>query len=79
MTLDVVTFDAYLDGSLLAQDLQPATVADLCKLEFVDVAWAIEEHGCCSLRDDSGRELALVAHGDHLRQEHEDDHQQRLA
>ena len=59
-------FDAYLDGRLLAQDLVAATVADLAKLEVVDIAWAVEQHGHCDLLDDSGRSLTFIAHGDDL-------------
>lgn len=62
--LDAATYDAYLDGRLLARDLRPATAADLSKMEIPDVAWAVEEHGRCALLDDSGRALAFVAHGD---------------
>jgi hypothetical protein len=58
-----MTFDAYLDGQLLAQNLLPATVQDLSKLEIIDVKWAIQEHGRCSVLDDSERELEFVAHG----------------
>ena len=62
-TKRTMTFDAYLDGQLLAQDLLPATVQDLSKLEIVDVEWAIQEHGRCSALDDSERGLEFVAHG----------------
>jgi hypothetical protein len=58
-----LTFDVYLDGLLLAQDLLPSTVKDLCKLKIVDIEWAVEEHGKCTIVDDSGRELLLVPHG----------------
>lgn len=58
-----MTFDAYLDGQLLAQDLLPATVQDLSKLEIVDVEWVIQEHGRCSVLDDNERQLEFVAHG----------------
>ncbi|MGA8562568.1 MAG: hypothetical protein WB685_24480 [Pseudolabrys sp.] len=58
-----MTFDAYLDGQLLAQDLLPATVQDLSKLEIVDVEWAIQEHGRCSVLDDNERQLEFFAHG----------------
>ena len=58
-----MTFDAYLDGQLLAQDLLPATVQDLSKLEIVDAEWAIQEHGRCSVLDDNERQLEFVAHG----------------
>jgi hypothetical protein len=61
-----MTFDAYLDGRLLAQNLMPATVQDLCKLEVTGVKWAIEEHGVCCVLDDSERQLEFVAHGDDL-------------
>jgi hypothetical protein len=62
-----MTYDIYLEGLLLAQDLQPATIADLCKLAACDLALAVEEHGLCTVIDDSGRALALVAHGDDLK------------
>jgi len=64
------TFDLYLDGQLLAQDLTAATVQDLCKLDVVEIKWAMEEHGYCKVLDDSGREMQLIAHGDPLPPEH---------
>jgi hypothetical protein len=48
---------------LLAQDLLPSTVKDVCKLEIVDIEWAVQEQGRCVALDDSGRELLLVPHG----------------
>jgi hypothetical protein len=60
------TFDFYLDGQLLAQDLTAATVQDLCKLDVVEIKRAMEEHGYCKVVDDSGREVQLIAHGDPL-------------
>jgi hypothetical protein len=35
----------------------------VCKLEIVDIEWAVQEHGRCAVLDDSGRELMLVPHG----------------
>jgi hypothetical protein len=64
-----LTFDLYLNGALLAQDLAPATVADLAKLDLGELKWAVTDRGCCEVVDDSGRALAVVAHGDALPQE----------
>ena len=55
------TYDLLLDGRPLATDLLPTTVEDLLKLDATEVAWALEEHGVCSVCDASGeRELVLV-------------------
>jgi hypothetical protein len=60
-----MTYDLLLDGKPLATDLLLTTVEDLLKLDTTDIAWALEEHGCCEVLDASGeRELVLVAHGD---------------
>ena len=59
-----MTFDVYLDGLLLAQNLQLATVSDLCKLAAHDIEWAVAECGQCNIIDDSNRTVALVHHGD---------------
>ena len=64
------SFDIYCDRLLLAQDLQPSTVADLCKLAMNDIMWAIEERGRCTVCDDSGRDIYIVHHGDHLNKDH---------
>ena len=56
-----MTFDLLLDGEPLATDLMHTTVEDL--LDAADIAWALEEHGVCSVLDASGkRELVLIAH-----------------
>jgi len=66
----VVTFDLYLDGKLLAQELTPASVENVVNLDVEDVLWAIEERGLCTALDASGeRELMIVEHGDCLPQE----------
>ena len=58
-----MTYDLYLGGKLLAQDLLATTVEDLCKLDAEDIATWIEEAGVCTALDASGeRELDLVAH-----------------
>jgi hypothetical protein len=65
-----MTFDLYLDGKILAQELTPATVENVVNLDIEDVLWALEEHGICIALDASGeRELMLVEHGDELPQE----------
>ena len=66
-----MTFDLMLDGRPLATNLLAATVEDLLKLDAGEIAWAVEEHGRCSVLDASGeRELMLVAHGDKAQEVH---------
>jgi len=60
-----------LTARLLATNLLPATVEDLLKLDAGEIAWAVEEHGRCSVVDAlGGRKLALVAHGDKAQEVH---------